>query len=98
MTGAVAVISAALALGPLPERGLALETPSGGQLQSLGGRPLATLRGLDLAADQAIAHKAVFRDRRGRAVRARRRSPTSDVATARLPHDRPAADRVSAND
>jgi hypothetical protein len=42
---------------PLPERGLALETEPGVQLQSLGGRPLAALRGLDLAPDQAVAHK-----------------------------------------
>jgi len=66
MTAALAVISAALALGPLPARGFALETNTGVQLQSLGGRPLATLRGLDLAPDQAIAHKAALRSRRGR--------------------------------
>lgn len=66
MSIALAVISAALAVGPLPERGLALETKAGVLLQSLGGRPLGTLRGLDLAPDQAVAHQAVFRDRRGR--------------------------------
>jgi len=66
MTVALAVITAALALGPLPERGFALETKEGVQLQSFRGRPLTTLRGLDLAPDQAVARKAVFRDRQGR--------------------------------
>ena len=66
MTGALALISAALAIGPLPARGLVLETQAGVQLQSLGGRPLANLAGLNLAPDQTIAHKVVLRDRRGR--------------------------------
>jgi len=66
MTLALAVITAALAVGPLPERGFALETKAGVQLESLGGRPLTTLRGLDLAPDQAVARKAVLRDRHGR--------------------------------
>jgi hypothetical protein len=66
MTAALTLISAALAIGPLPARGLVLETQAGVQLQSLGGRPLSTLAGLDLAADQSLAHKAVLRDRRGR--------------------------------
>jgi hypothetical protein len=69
MSGVIAVVSAALslaALPPLPERGLALETKAGVQLQSLGGRPLATLRGFDLAPDQATAHKLVLRDSQGR--------------------------------
>jgi hypothetical protein len=66
MTAALAVISAALALGPLPERGFVLETKAGVQLQSLGGRPLGTLPGMNLAMDQALAHKAALRDRQGR--------------------------------
>ena len=66
MTAALAVISAALALGTPPERGLVLETNAGVQLQTLGGRRLATLRGYDLAIDQAIAHEVVLRDRRGK--------------------------------
>jgi len=66
---ALAVISAAIALGglpQLPERGLALETKAGVQLQTLRGRRLATLPGLDLAPDRAVAHKVVVRDARGR--------------------------------
>jgi hypothetical protein len=66
MTAALALISAALALAPLPERGLALESKAGVVLQSLGGRPVATLRGMNLAMDQAVAHKATVRDRLGR--------------------------------
>ena len=37
MTVALALISAALALGPLLERGFALETKAGVELQSIGG-------------------------------------------------------------
>ena len=59
-------MSAALTLAPLPERGFALETKAGVQLQSLGGRPLGTLPGMNLAIDQAVAHKAAVRDREGR--------------------------------
>ena len=66
MTAALAVISAALALAPLPERGFVLETKAGVQLQSLRGRPLGTLPGMNLAIDQAVAHKAAIRDRQGR--------------------------------
>ena len=66
MTAALAVISAALALGPLPERGFVLETSAGVQLQSVGGRPVGALPGMNLASDQAVGHKAVLRDRRGR--------------------------------
>ncbi|OLD99622.1 MAG: hypothetical protein AUG91_06340 [Actinobacteria bacterium 13_1_20CM_4_69_9] len=68
MPGALALVLAAAltSLPPLPQRGLALETKAGVELQSLDGPPLATLRGLDLAPDQALAHKAVFRDGRGR--------------------------------
>jgi hypothetical protein len=106
MTVALAVISAALALGPLPERGFALETNAGVQLQSLGGRPLATLRGLDLAQDQAVAHKAVFRDRRGRLfllaggslrrTSLRRGCRTTDVQLTVCPHTIASAGRVLA--
>jgi hypothetical protein len=55
MTLTIAVLSAAFALGPLPERGLALETKAGVKLQSLRGRPVAALRGMNLAMDQAVA-------------------------------------------
>jgi hypothetical protein len=69
MAGALALVSAALALSsppPLPARGLAHETKAGVELQTLSGRALATLSGLDLAPDQAIAHTVVMRDTRGR--------------------------------
>ena len=65
MSVAIALVTAALALGPMPERGLALDTKAGVQLQSLGGRPLATLRGYDLALDQAAPHVVVLRTRVG---------------------------------
>jgi hypothetical protein len=65
MTLTIAVLSAAIALGVPPERGLALETNVGVQLQTLGGRPFATLRGYDLALDQAAPHVVVLRNRRG---------------------------------
>jgi hypothetical protein len=57
---------ARLALAPLPARGLALETKGGVELQTMTGRPIASLRGMDLALDQAVAHRVVLRDRRGR--------------------------------
>jgi hypothetical protein len=66
MSAALGLIAAALALAPLPARGLALETKGGVELQTLSGRPLATLAQLDLAPDQAVAHKLVLRDPRGR--------------------------------
>jgi len=66
MTAALGLIAAALALEPLPARGLALETKGGVELQTMTGRPIASLRGMDLALDQAIAHRVVLRDRRGR--------------------------------
>ncbi|MFL5968888.1 MAG: hypothetical protein ACJ74L_04775 [Gaiellaceae bacterium] len=68
MTGTLALLTAAAALTtlpPLPERGLALETEAGVQLQSLSGRRLATLPALDLAPDQVTAHTLVLRARRG---------------------------------
>jgi hypothetical protein len=65
MSLTIALVSAALALAPLPERGLSLETKAGVQLQSLDGRPLGSLRGFDLALDQAAAHVVVLRNRRG---------------------------------
>ena len=96
MTLTLALISAALALGPLPERGLALETKAGVQLQSLGGRPLGVLRGMNLAVDQAVAHKAVLRDLRGRlftldrrglrATTVRRGCRATDVRLTVCPH------------
>src|SRR4051794_25022050 len=72
MSIAFAVISAAIALGglpQLPERGLALETKAGVQLQTLGRRPLATLPGLDLASDRKIGGDLVLRDRGGHLFR-----------------------------
>jgi hypothetical protein len=69
MTGVLALLSATVALSPLPAlppRGLALETRAGVELQTLSGRRLAALPGLDLATDQASAHTLVLRDRRGR--------------------------------
>ena len=69
MTGVVALLSATVALSPLPalpQRGLALETKAGVELQTLAGRRLAALPGLDLATDQASAHTLVLRDRQAR--------------------------------
>ena len=46
MTGALALLSAAAVLGglpQLPDRGLALETKAGVQLQTMAGKPIATL-------------------------------------------------------
>jgi len=68
MSIALAVLSAAAALGglpQLPERGLALETNAGVQLQSLGGRAIVTLPGLDLAPDWKTARVVTLRDRAG---------------------------------
>jgi hypothetical protein len=68
MPGLLALVLAAsvTSLPPLPQRGLALETKAGVQLQSLDGRPLASLPGVDLALDQATAHVVVLRTIRGR--------------------------------
>jgi hypothetical protein len=69
MAGALALVSAAVALTtlpPLPARGLVRETKAGVQLETLAGRPLVALPGGDLAPDHAVAHMAVLRDRRGR--------------------------------
>ena len=68
MNIALAVLSAAAALGglpQLPERGLARETKAGVQLESLGGRQLATLPRLDLAPDWKTAGVVTMRDRAG---------------------------------
>jgi hypothetical protein len=66
MPGALAfVLAAALLSAPLPQRGLVRETKAGVELQSLAGRPLRTLPGLDLALDQAAPHVVVLRNRRG---------------------------------
>jgi hypothetical protein len=90
MTGALALVSAVLALGPLPERGFALETKAGVQLQTLSGRPVGTLPGLDLALDQAAPHAVVLRNPRGRlyafdghTLRPRRRRASVRVAAPR---------------
>lgn len=67
MPGVLALVLAAslTSLPPLPQRGLARETKAGVQLQSLGGRPLGSLRGVDLALDQAAPHVAILRNPRG---------------------------------
>jgi hypothetical protein len=55
VTGMLAVLSSALslsALPPLPDRGLALESDRGVQLQTLTGRALVTIPRLDLAVDR----------------------------------------------
>jgi hypothetical protein len=69
MVGALALISAAVAtaaLPPLPERGLALETKAGVQLQTMSGKPVASVPAFDLAPDKANGQGLVLRDRRGR--------------------------------
>jgi hypothetical protein len=77
MTSVLGVLAAAAALaGPpaldrehlprMPPRGLARETPAGVQLQTLRGRPLGLLPGLDLAPDRTVSHSLVMRSRAGR--------------------------------
>ena len=53
-------------LPQLPARGFALDTRAGVQLQTMRGRPLGLLAGLDLAADRATSHSLLMRDRQGR--------------------------------
>ena len=53
-------------LPQLPGRGFALETRAGVELQTMRGRPLGVLAGLDLAPDKATSHGLLMRDRRGR--------------------------------
>ena len=68
MSIALAVLSAAFAFGglpQLPERGLALETKAGVQLQTMNGKPLASLAGLNLAYDWKTAGVVTMRDRVG---------------------------------
>jgi len=90
MSIAVAVLSAAAPLGGLPrlpERGLAVETKAGVQLQTMSGRPLAAVRGFDLAPD-AFGRGLVLRKPDGRLFvldRVRRRL----VGFARPPMDPP---------
>jgi hypothetical protein len=74
MIGVLGVLAAAAALaGPpldparlpsLPWRGLARETDAGVELQTLAGRPLGTLAGIDLAPDKAVSHSLVLRSGR----------------------------------
>jgi hypothetical protein len=77
MTAALAAVAAAAVLAappaveqqrlpPLPARGLVRDTKAGIQLETLRGRPLALVRGLDLAVDKATSHGPLMRDRRGR--------------------------------
>lgn len=64
----VAGLLAAVALGalpPLPARGLALDTKAGVQLQTMTGRPIVTIPGLDIASDKEN-QALTMRDRRGR--------------------------------
>jgi hypothetical protein len=68
MSVALAVLSAAATLGglpQLPQRGLALETKAGVQLQTMAGKPVASLPGLDLAEDWKTAGAVTMRDRVG---------------------------------
>jgi hypothetical protein len=68
MSVALAVLSAAAALGglpQLPERGLALETKAGVQLQTMAGKTLASLPGFNLAEDWKTAGVLTMRDRVG---------------------------------
>jgi hypothetical protein len=102
MTAVFGVFAAAAALAAppldgqhlptLPQRGLALETVAGVELQTMQGRRLGVLEGLDLAPDKAVAHGLVMRALRGRLVildRAARRirrfyEAPSTVPTCRL--------------
>src|SRR5947209_6343735 len=72
---AVIAAASALAVPPeldphhlplLPERGFVRETKSGVELETMGGRPLGRLAGLDLAPDKTTSHGLTMRDRRGR--------------------------------
>jgi hypothetical protein len=53
-------------LPPLPARGLVQDTHAGVELQTMQGRPIGLLAGLDLASDRATSHAVLMRDRRGR--------------------------------
>jgi len=71
MTAVLGVLAAAAHarrehLAQLPARGLALETRAGVELQTMRGRPLGVLEGLDLAPDKAVSHGLPMRSRRGR--------------------------------
>jgi hypothetical protein len=50
----------------LPDRGLARETKTGVELQTMRGRTLGVLKGLDLADDKDSGRGLLMRDRRGR--------------------------------
>jgi hypothetical protein len=75
MVGVLGVFAAAAALAApvpldpghlpnLPSRGLARETSVGVELQTLNGRPLGTLAGLNLAPDKTVSHNLVLRSGR----------------------------------
>jgi hypothetical protein len=66
MTGAISLLAAAALLPTLPAQGLALETSGGVQLQTLRGRPLTSIPGVDLAVDRKLGAYLMLRDRRGR--------------------------------
>ncbi len=74
MTAALGVLAAAAALaGPptldpqhlpqLRQRGLARETKAGVELETMRGRPLGVLKGLDLAPNKATSGGLIMRDR-----------------------------------
>lgn len=78
MTRAIALLATAAALWSpsgaaespqlpsLPARGLAREVRTGVELETMGGRRLVVLAGLDLAPDKVTSHSLVMRDRVGR--------------------------------
>jgi hypothetical protein len=89
MTGVLGVFAAAAALAApphldpghlprLPARGLVRETTAGVELESMRGKPLGTLDGLDLAYDKTVSHSVVLR--RGRELL------TLDVQAGRVRH------------
>jgi hypothetical protein len=53
----------------------------------MAGQPLATLAGMDLAFDQAVAHKLVVRDRHGRLFVLGGRRPDEQGRAAARPTD-----------
>jgi hypothetical protein len=73
LLGVLAALAALAAPSPdrqhlpsLPERGLALQTRTGVELESMQGRRLALLKGLFLAPEKATSHGLFLLDRRGR--------------------------------
>jgi hypothetical protein len=89
MTGVTALVAMAAALvtpstagdsqrlPSLPVRGLAREVRAGVELETMRGRPLAVVAGLDLAPDEVTSHGLFMRDRRGQLF-------TLDLDSARI--------------